>query len=194
MLFTAGIFFSGLLGSYLYYKRDNVAYNIISLYTNIENRISSGKSIHHEPVFYTIDLENRQIEQTTTLEKLTLCFEEKKMRFYAEPRSSYKDVLLAYVSIDIKLDNKTYTKDFEITDFFNKLQVHEDECLDFSNSQLWFLIFKEFISLKSQSLNIEDDYKTVIIDYTIIDIEGEEYKVNSFKLSTNINGDVKIIV
>ena len=192
MLFTAGIFFSGLLGSYLYYNRDSVAYSIISLYTNIENKIGSVK-LNNEPRFYTIDLENRKIEQTTTLDKLTLCFEEKKMRFYAEPRSSYKDVLLAYVSIDIKLDNKLYINEFEVTDFFNKLQIHEDKCLDFSNSELWFLIFKEFIALKSHSLNIEDDYKSVIIDYTIIDIEGDEYKVNSFKLVTNVNGDVKII-
>ena len=193
MIFTAGILFSGLLGSYLYYKKDNFAYSIISLYTTIENKLYRGDTSNHKPVFYSIDLENKEIFQTTTLEKLTFCFEEKKMRFYAEPRSSYKDVLLAYVSIDIKIDNKTYINEFEVTDFFNKLQVHEDDPLDFRNSLLWFLIFKEFISLKSHSLNIEDDYKEVIIDYTIIDMEGEEHKLNSFILQSCEDGNVKII-
>ena len=193
MLFTAGIVFSGLLGSYLYYKKDNFAYSIISLYTTIENKIYGGITYNHPPKFYSIDLENKEIVQTTTLEKLTFCFENNKMRFYAEPRSSYKNVLFAFVSIDIKIDNKTYINEFEVTDFFNKLQVHEDDPLDFRNSLLWFLIFKEFIALKSHSLNIEDDYKEVLIDYTIIDMEGEEHKLNSFIIQSGEDDNVKII-
>ena len=144
--------------------------------------------------FYNIDLLNKKIVSTDVLEPLTLCISNNKICFYAEP-DNYMDIEFALVEINIKINNNLILDSYDITDFFNNLKVHIDNPLSFRNPLVWYLIFKEFINnlLYNMESNIGNiDVDNIDIDYNIVDMEGDEYKLSKFIIKI-IDGNIKII-
>lgn len=195
MIILGSLVLSGILGSYLLYKnRSTFAYNLLVVYTNIENSFIDNKLINTKSTFYNIDLESKKIVPTDVLEPLTFCINNKKMYFYAEP-DNYMDIEFAFVAINIKINNNLFLDSYDITDFFNNLKVHIDNPISFRNPLVWYLIFKEFININTNSLinNIGIvDVDNVDISYNIVDMEGGEYKLSKFILKI-VDGNIKII-
>lgn len=186
MILIGSLVFGGIISYYLFNK-NTVAFNLLHLYTNFENMITR-KEVECKPLFFKIDLLSKGIYQSDVndldLNNL-LCIEKSKIYFYNEPSSSYLKCDFPYVDVTIKLDDKMYVENFEITQFFNKIHVHTNHPLNFGENLLWFLIYKEFIKLKTNRIINDAEFENVDIMYNIIDELGDEYQLNNFELIVN---------